>query len=338
MRTSTKTFRVLAGTAASALVIGGVIAVAAPASGAGTLPVMGYQEEGDSTSLITASAAALGSVGVDGVNINSKGTTVTKPDSDALDQLSKAHSLGLHADFLVGNFSDSLEDFDENAANKLLTSGTNIKNVVATLSSAVSSQGWDGITIDLESLQARDKTGLTNFTTALKAALPAGKTVSIDVTNFDSASEFPANGYDLTALGKAVDYVALMAYDEHGWGDSGPGPVGELSWQSQGLGFILADVPASKVDLGVAGYGYAWSTNGDVNQVSDQGARDMVSADGVTATFDTTAGEWHATLHDGTILWWSDARSFTSRRTLAQSKGIHGLAVWDLDLSDTIQS
>src|SRR4051794_15790526 len=112
-----------------------------------------------------------------------------------------------------------------------------------------------------------------------------------------------------------------MAYDQHGPGDSGPGPIGELSWQRTGLRLVLSQVPAGKVDLGVAGYGYSWSPTGAVTQLSDQQARDQASAN---ARFDTAAGEWTATLPDGTVLWWSDARSFTQRMELAVSEGVHG--------------
>jgi spore germination protein YaaH len=309
--------------------------LAAPAGAAGTLPVTGYQEDSDATSLIDASAPGLASVGVDGVNINSAGTSVPKPNSTDTAQLARAHGDGLRANFLVGNYSAAIGDFDETAAHKLLSSRTNITNVVATLNSAVRAQGWDGVTIDLESLQARDTSGLTAFAAALHNALPAGKQVSIDITTFTTAQEFSDNGYDLTALGQVVDNVALMAYDEHGWGDSGPGPVGELSWQRDGLNIVLADVAADKVDLGVAGYGYSWAPDGTVTQVSDQQARDEA---GAAATFDRTAGEWTASLDDGTVLWWSYARSFALRRTLAAQMGIHGLAMWDLGLSDPISS
>ena len=306
------------------------------ASAADTLPVTGYQSEGDPSSLIDASAPGLGSVGVDGVNITADGRSVTAPDADAQAQLARAHADGLPADFLVGNFSDALGDFDETAAYRLLSSPANIDRVVATLRDAVVAQGWNGVTIDLESLRARDRSGLTNFAAALKASLPAGTEVSIDVTTFQSLSDYDANGYDLQALGQAVDNLALMGYDEHGFG-TGPGPVGELSWQASGLDVVLSQVDPGKVDLGVAGYGYAFAPGGGVTQVGDQQARDMVAGDGATAAFDTNAGEWTATLSDGTVLWWSDATSLASRKQLAADRGIHGLAVWDLGLSDTIQ-
>ncbi|WP_194922825.1 glycosyl hydrolase family 18 protein [Catenulispora pinisilvae] len=300
------------------------------------LPVVGYQEEGDATSLIDAGAGALGSVGVDGVNITSDGTSVSVPDDGALNQLATAHADGLPAEFLVGNFSQAIGDFDESAAYNLLSSQDNIKNVVASLSDAVASQGWDGVTVDIESLRSRDTDGLTAFVTALKQALPSGKTVSLDLMNGQSAAEYSDLGYDLPALGQVVDHLVLMAYDQHTQ-DSGPGPVGALSWQQQGLDVLVSEVPAGKVDLGVAGYGYSWPPGGGATQVSDQGARDLVAADGATAQFDDASGEWTATLSDGTVLWWSDAQSLALRRTMAANAGIHGLAVWDLALSDPIQ-
>jgi spore germination protein len=336
MRTALKIGRALLGTTASALVVAGLVSLPAIASAATGLPVTGYQVEGDSPSLIDASATGLGSVGVDGVNITADGKSVTSPSAAAQNQLATAHAHGLHAEFLVGNFNASINDFDENAAYNLLGSTNNINAVVASLSGAVASQGWDGVTIDMESLSARDTAGLTNFATALKQALPAGKTVSIDATNYQNLSEFAANGYDLSALGQVVDRVVLMAYDEHNPA-SAPGPVGELSWQSTGLDLVIGQVAASKVDLGVAGYGYDWAPGGTVTQVSDQGARNLVNANGATATYNTNAGEWTATLSDGSVLWWSDAQSLAARQSLAASKGIHGLAVWDLGLSDPIQ-
>ena len=176
---------------------------ALPADAAVSSPVLAYQEEGDATSLIGASASALEEVGVDGVNIASNGASVGRPDSDATAQLAAAHSSGKKAEVLIGNFSESLEDFDEPAAYKLLSSTKNINAVVGTMKSAVTSQGWDGVDIDLESLQARDTSGLLNFVTALKTALP-GKTVSLAVTCFTTEQEFADNGYNLTALGQSV--------------------------------------------------------------------------------------------------------------------------------------
>jgi spore germination protein len=335
-RISSKTVKAGTLTAVGTLVIAFGLA-APPADAAVSSPVLAYQEEGDATSLIAASAAALEQVGVDGVNISSNGTSVGRPDSDATAQLAAAHSQGKKAEVLIGNFSESLGDFDEPAAHKMLASTTNINAVVNTLKSAVNSQGWDGVGIDLESLQARDTSGLLAFIKALKKAIP-GKAVSIAVTCFTSEQEFQDNGYNLSALGQAVDRLVLMAYDEHGFGDSGPGPIGALSWQTTGLDLVLGHMNGNndKVILGEAGYGYRWYkdwSSGHVDQVSDAQARSLA---GSKAVWDTSAHEWHATLTDGSVMWWADAKSLADRQSLVTSRGVHGLAVWDLGLSDPI--
>jgi spore germination protein YaaH len=83
------------------------------------------------------------------------------------------------------------------------------------------------------------------------------KSVSIAVMASTDAQEYVARGYRLAELGAAVDTLALMTYDQHGtW--SGPGPIGALEWQRQAVGVVTSVVPAAKVDLGVAGYGYTW--------------------------------------------------------------------------------
>jgi spore germination protein len=323
---------------ATLAVVAATASLAHPASAASPLAVTGYAESGGATTAaeIDASAPAMSTVGVDGVNINSAGTSVPAPDSTTITLLNKAHADNLRAGFLVGNYSDAIGDFDPTALHKLVSSSTNISKVVSSLVGDVTSQGWDGITVDFESIQSQDAQGLVNFVTALKAAMPSGKPVSVDVTAFPDASDYPANGYNLTALGNAADYIALMAYDEHGPTWNGVGPIGGLPWQESCLQQILADVPAAKVDLGVAGYGYTWPTSGTGVQVSDAQARQMVQSDGSTATWDSTQGEWTVTLKNGTVMWWSDAKSWPLRVSLAQKYGLHGMALWALDLSDPI--
>ncbi|NUR57390.1 MAG: hypothetical protein HOV87_01555 [Catenulispora sp.] len=324
-------------TAATIAVVAGTTLFAHSATAAPVLAVTGYAEEGTANSAIDASAAAMTTVGVDGININSAGTGVPAPDAGALTLLAKAHADHLRAEFLVGNYSASIGDFDPTALDKLLSSPNNINSVVATVVNAVNTQGWDGVTIDFESILGKDAQGLVAFGTALKQAMPAGKTVSIDVTAFETAAEYTANGYNLSALGGVVDRVALMAYDQHGPTWNGVGPIGGLPWQETCLRQLLTEVPAAKIDLGVAGYGYTWPRTGTGVQVGDVQARQLVTADGSTATWDSTQGEWTATLKNGTVMWWSDAKSWPLRAALAQEYAVHGMALWSLDLSDPLK-
>ena len=58
--------------------------------------------------------------------------------------------------------------------------------------------------------------------------------------------------------------------------------------------------------------------------------------DGARAVWKADEGEWRAELSDGTVLWWSDRRSYDVRRSLAVQEAAHGLAVWRLGSADTL--
>ena len=169
----------------------------------------------------------------------------------------------------------------------------------------------------------------------MRTALGPTPTLTIDISNNTSAGQYRTEGYDLAAIGQAVDQIVLMAYDEHGPWENTPGPVGSLSWQRTGLAVLLRAVPAAKVDLGDAGYGYAWRPHSNV-MLSDAGARALVARYRVHARWVARVGEWTARLPDGSVLWWSDARSFALRVAMARADGLHGLAVWSLGLSDAL--
>jgi spore germination protein YaaH len=299
--------------------------------------VLGFQEDGTPTSAIDRSATALQTVGVDGVDLVPSGHAVTTPVPADVRQLLAAHRDHLRAVLVVGNFDNSIGDFSEQLAHRLLASPAAIASVATTLANVVAGQGWDGVNVDLESLTPRDTSGLVSFLTSLKAALGAAKTVSVDIQTNTGAAAYASNGYDLVAIGQAVDTVVLMAYDQHGPWENTPGPVGALSWQRAGLAVLLRSVPAAKIELGVAGYGYAWRPHFN-EMLSDAGARALVRRHHARARWVARIGEWTAKLRDGSVLWWSDARSFALRASLASADRLGGLAVWSLGLSDRIRS
>ena len=144
-------------------------------------------------------------------------------------------------------------------------------------------------------------------------------------------------GYRLAGLADAADVINVMTYDLHGPTWSGPGPIGALPWQRDALDALLEVVPAEQVQLGVAGYGYTWPTHGTGRTVLVRQARHLVERDGATAHWRAGSGEWTARLSNGTVLWWSDRRSYERRVELARHRGIRGLAVWRLGSADTLR-
>lgn len=308
------------------------------ASGAGTIAVTGYIEQGGPASSIDASAHALQTVGVDGLNLDHAGNALTPLEPSALALLRRAHADGLRAEILIGNYDNTIGDFSPGIASRLLLSPTNIRLVTARLASIVRSTGFNGVTVDLESLSSADRAGLVNFVTNLRSKLPVGRSLSVDVSASTSRADYAAQGYDLAALARVVDRVVLMAYDQHGpW--SLPGPIGALDWQRRTLSALLSVVSAAKVDLGVAGYGYTWPSGSSVHEgssVSDLQARRLATNGSARVHWSPTSGEWTATLANGTVLWWSDAHSWRLRVAMALHLHLHGLALWQLASADPL--
>lgn len=270
--------------------------------------------------------------GVDGVEVTADADGIAHVPRPARTVLRAAHRHHDQAELLLSNYSDALDDFDPRLAHRLLTSADHRRHVAADLAGVVRRQGWDGVQVDLESLGRHDGTGLVRFATALRAALPARARLSMAVMAEHSRAAYLRHGYRLGRLG-AVDRFVLMAYDEHGPGWSGPGPIGALDWARRTARPLVASVGPGRVDLGIAGYGYLWRNDGGGRSVSDARARALA---GGRAHWHATIAEWSAHTTRGT-LWWSDHRSYERRLRLADRLGLHGVAVWQLGSADPLR-
>ncbi|MFC3297309.1 glycosyl hydrolase family 18 protein [Clavibacter michiganensis] len=327
--------RRLVGVAVGAAAVLAVVVGSLPAAATTPFEVVGYAEGGSTpVSRLDASAAALTPVVVDGVNVTSDGRSVASPSPEALALLRQAHARGERVELLVGNYDEALGDFSPGIADALLGSPANVDRVVAQLAAEVRKRGWDGVTVDLESLSGAHPAGLTRLVSGLKVALGSGRSVSVCL--MATSGDYRPLGYDLPALGRAADHVVLMAYDQHGPTWSAAGPVGGMPWVKAALKPLLAAVPTARIQLGIAGYGYTWPRTGEGRQLSDQAARDLVASERRTAVWSVPQQEWRATLRDGTVVWWSDARSYDARVAIARQLGLGGVAVWSLGLSDPL--
>jgi spore germination protein len=272
-------------------------------------------------------------VGVDGVTLTDDADDIGQPASGAARVLRAAHRQGDTAELLVSNYSDAIGDFDPALAHRMLGSAGHRQHVAAALAHVVRSDGWDGVQIDLESLRGSDRPGLASFVRDLRAALPEPARISMAVMAEGSGAAYRDHGYPLARLGD-VDRFVLMAYDQHGPGWSGPGPVGALPWAIRTCRALVRIVGTPRTDLGIAGYGYLWTSPTSGHQVTDARARQLADGHG---HWHARPGEWRARLSGGRTLWWSDARSFQRRVSVARDLGLRGVAVWQLGSSDPLR-
>jgi spore germination protein len=302
----------------------------------GPLASTGYILGGAPAALVARDAHGLATLGVAAVAITADGRSVAAPDARTTGMVTIAHDHGLRAELLLSNYSEKLQDFDPVAVGRLLTHPARIRHVAELLAGHVAADGWDGVQVDLERMQREHGTGLVLLVRELQARMPADRSVSIAISASGSPAAYRERGYRLGPLGRAADTIALMTYDQHGPTWSGPGPVGARDWQRRSLRAALKKVDPHKVDLGIAGYGYTWPAHGTGRSVEVEEARRLVEKDGARAVWKPGPGEWTARLSDGTVLWWSDARSYAVRERMARRAGLHGLALWRLGSADPI--
>jgi spore germination protein YaaH len=320
----------------AALLIAGIAAASPDRSGAhtGKLAILGFQSDGDPARLIDRNARAMTIAGIDGINLVGAGR-VSAPGAVDVAQLARAHADGLPAVLLVGNWSPRINDFSEKLAHQTLGRPSAVQSAATTVAGDAVSGHWDGVSVDLESLAPRDSAGLSAFVAALRAQLPAHDSLTVCLEAFTSPGAYAANGYQLAALAASADQIVLMTYDDHGPWENTPGPIGPLAWQRASVRALETVIPAPRIFLGAANYGYAWRPHSNDNLNVSQ-ARALARRSHAHPRWVQAAGEWTARLSDGSTLWWSDARSVALRIKLARALSVHGVAIWSLGSGDPL--
>ncbi len=174
------------------------------------------------------------------------------------------------------------------------------------------------------------------FISELHAALqPAGKMVSVDVMRTNGDPNW-SGSYDRYALGKAADFVILMAYEEHWAGSGMPGSVGSLPWVNEGIRLLLQEIPAHKVVLGVPFFTRDWVTDQVKGTVTDADLtltemQNVLSSQKPEIKWDASTQQNYAEYTQESKkhqIWLEDAASMRERKDLILKYGLAGAAGW----------
>lgn len=196
----------------------------------------------------------------------------------------------------------------------------------------------DGINIDFENVYLKDRDMLTQFMRELAPLLrEQGLAVSIDVT-FRSSSENWSMCYDRKALSEVVDYIAVMAYDQHWAASPVAGSVAEFGWVENGLKRILEEVPNEKLLLGLPFYTRVWKeelVDGRVKvsstAVSMGSVEKILSEKKPAVVWDKESGQNYVEYKEGKVtykIWIEDSESINLKSSLVHKYDLAGAASW----------
>lgn len=197
-----------------------------------------------------------------------------------------------------------------------------------------------GINIDFENVNIDDKQKLVQFVREFTPlAHEQGLVVSIDVTPKSTSASW-SMFYDRPALIESVDYMMLMAYDEHWATSPKAGSVASLPWVENSVRRLLEEdgIPPSKLLLGVPFYTRVWTeekqdgkTKVSSRAIYMDTAQRIIREKNLKTTFDKAAGQNYVEYEeDGKLhkIWLEDEVSVKARIDLVHKYDLAGIASW----------
>jgi spore germination protein YaaH len=259
-----------------------------------------------------------------------RGTIESKAD---ISYIEWAHKNNLAVWALIDN------SFDPDITHEFLESSETRENIIRQILMYAELFHLDGINIDFENINLEDKRLLVQFMRELVPIMhEAGITVSQDITVKSQSANWSLC-YDRKELGKTVDYLILMAYDEHWASSPESGSVASIGWVERGIKSLLEDVPPEKVILGLPFYTREWEeTPGSdgtpvvkSKALSMAQARETLKKNKARMSWDETSGQNFAYYTKGDSvykIWLEDERSIKLKTSLVKKYNLAGTAAW----------
>lgn len=258
-------------------------------------------------------------------SLHADATVHQRSRADVAALVARAHALGRRVLALVTN----------DGQDRILLSPALRARAVQNLVGTVLASHVDGVNIDFENMDGTAAQGLVDFVAAVRARLaPLGRLTTVAVGPREQGAlplADQSDAYSYAALGRAADFVVLMTYDQHGPGSSA-GPVAAIGWVRSVARYALSQIPARKILLGVAAYGYDFGQPGTPT-VTAQQAIAALPAGASGLVWDASADEPHY-IAPGRDLWFEDSYSARFKFQLVRQLGLRGIALWYLGAED----
>jgi spore germination protein YaaH len=309
-------------------------------------------------------------------NGKTQSTVVTDLYSPANPSVPMAQTVGAlrNAGFaLIPTITDGT---DKDVLAGLLAKPAARTQIVQAITNMVISNNFDGVDLDFEGFAFVDSNKTwpktapmwTALVKELSASLHSQKKILSVSTPYVLDPKGTQRGYYVyawAAIAPYIDRLRIMTYD---YSVAKVGPIGPISWTERTVQYAVTVMPASKVYVGIPGYGRDWVTAvsgvcpANVASVIKGGAKaatfvmrdaqNLAASYGVTPTFDEKFGEMtfsYQKVYNGTTAgglatsctasrtaWYQDAKSYALRAELVNKYRLGGLAAWTIGMEEPL--
>jgi spore germination protein YaaH len=239
----------------------------------------------------------------------------------------KIRPLVLIHNLVGGSFNSAL-------AHSVLSDSNKRKSIIDSILFIMARDQYSGVNVDIENIFSTDRGYYSTFIKELKNKLSSYgylTTVSIPAKTSDMKTSKWSGGYDYAVIGKYADQILLMTYDEHYFGGAA-GPIASAPWVENVLKYASSQIPSKKILVGIAGYGYDWSSTGN-KVVTFNGVENVISQNVIQPQWDDTAkSPYYEYTKDGVqhTVWYENTQSIGYKLDLVHKYNLGGIGIWKL--------
>lgn len=223
--------------------------------------------------------------------------------------------------------------YDKDVARAVLESSSARQTLISNILNQIKANGYDGVNVDFENLYYYDRSYFTTFLSELYTALHSENylvTAAVPSKTRENVNDNYTGAYDYPSIANYVDQIVIMTYDEH---YTTPGPIASIGWVQSVASYASANIPGEKILLGMAAYGYDWSSNGTVAYTEKQ-MYNLAAKYGASIQWDSISGCSYFKYTDNSGIrheaWFETSESLSLKLKLVNNSDVAGIAIWSL--------
>ena len=231
--------------------------------------------------------------------------------------------------------------FDIDLTHSFLHNAVARERFIQSLVLEAKTKGYSGINVDFENVYLADRDALTHFISELSIYMNQENLVlSMDVTVMGGSDNW-SKCYDHEKLGKIVDFLVIMTYDEFWASSPVSGPVASYDWMLKHMTELTEVVSSDKLVLGIPLYTRVWReypredianqyrTKSSAIGMASQNA--LIEKYELKPIWDETDRLYYATFfeEDAQVkMWIENAETISAKLDIVNNLNLKGAATW----------
>ena len=245
------------------------------------------------------------------------------------DYVKLAHEAGREVWGLIDNFNEAFDETTDLAYASVRS------RIIEQLLAEAASCGMDGINVDFENLK---EAGIPHYLQFLRELTSAAHAQNLVVSVDTPVPQAYTMYYQRGEQARFVDYMIVMAYDEHFAGSEEAGSVSSLPFVQQAVEEMTRVMPADQVICGIPFYTRVWTEKFGQSAITSEvlgmdGAKNYAKENQMTETWDASLGQNVATVETSDArytIWMEDEQSMEEKLKGIQRADLAGVAAWKL--------